>query len=321
MAMRIRKYHPHKSVLFVTFSVEEGLFLLANPLCKAIVQSCLGAAQALYPVTISHFVIQSTHVHLLMTVYNPDDVKDFIRHFKTETAHLFNNLLGRAKRTIWCEGYDSPIVLCPEKAMSIIAYIYANPVKDNLIGSIDLFPGLSSWKMFLKGEHTKKWKRIRRDAVRALPHHSLKTYTQESERLLSESKIIHEFSIHPNAWLEAFGITDPEMQKAKNQEIVERVRSLEQSAAAERQRPVRGREALLSEVIDLSYRPQRSGKRTCCLSEDKDLRIRFIEFLKALYAQAAKVADRWRLGDFSLPFPPGCYPPSFPKLAEPLAAW
>jgi hypothetical protein len=44
------KYHPNKSVLFVTFSVEEGLLLLCNPLCLAIIQSCLAAAQSLYDV-------------------------------------------------------------------------------------------------------------------------------------------------------------------------------------------------------------------------------------------------------------------------------
>lgn len=44
------KYHPHESVLFCTFSLEEGLLLLANPLCKAIVKSCLAAACEHYPV-------------------------------------------------------------------------------------------------------------------------------------------------------------------------------------------------------------------------------------------------------------------------------
>lgn len=32
------KYHPHGGVLFCTFSVEEGLLLLANPLCEAIIR-------------------------------------------------------------------------------------------------------------------------------------------------------------------------------------------------------------------------------------------------------------------------------------------
>lgn len=322
MAMRIRKYHPHRSVLFVTLSIEEGLLLLANPLCEALIKSCLASAQELYPVTICHHLIQATHGHFLLVVDNPEDVKDFIRHFKTESAHLLNNLLGRQKRTIWCEGYDSPVVLTLERAMSTIAYIYTNPVKDELVETIDLFPGVSSWKMFLKGEHTKRWKRLRRPAVRTLLHHSPRAYVQESERLLREARTMHTFRIEPNAWLSAFGITDPEEQAEKNRQLIEMIRAREDAAERAREgRPVLGREALMTRVIDLSYRPERSGRRMACLCEDRSLRSQFIEMLKGLYTLAKEVSERWRRGDISVPFPPGLYPPSFPKLIEPLCAW
>lgn len=324
--MKILKYHPHRSVLFVTFSVEEGLLLLANPLCLGIVKSCLGAAQALYPVTICHFIVQATHIHLIVVVDNPEDVKNFVRHFKTESAHLLNGVLGREKRTLWCEGYDSPIVLTPVRALCAVTYLYANPAKDNLVESIDDFPGLSSWRMFLRNDLVKEWKRFRRPAVRALPHHSLKSYSQEAERLLKESTTSHEFRIDPNAnaWLGAFGVVDTQEQEQINTRLIERVRTLEERADRQRRdakRSVMGRERLISRTIDLSYRPQRSGRRMCCLSENRALRIRFIGFLKDLYAKARQVAERWRIGDFSLPFPPGLYPPSVPKLQEPLAAW
>jgi hypothetical protein len=39
------KYHPHGSVLFCTFSNEEGLLLLSTSLCLALIKSCLAAAQ------------------------------------------------------------------------------------------------------------------------------------------------------------------------------------------------------------------------------------------------------------------------------------
>ena len=156
------KYHPHGSVLFCTFSLEEGLLLLSNPLCQAIIKSCLARAQALCPVKICHIVTEATHVHLILVVDNPDDVYGFIRNFKVETAHMFNRLLGRDKRTVWCEGYDSPIVLTPVRALAAIAYMYSNPAKDNLERSIDEYPGFSSWQMFLKGDLVKTWKRLRR---------------------------------------------------------------------------------------------------------------------------------------------------------------
>lgn len=75
------KYHPHGSVLFCTLSLEEGLLLLANPLCQAIIKSCLAAACTLYPVRICHILAEATHIHLVLVVINPDHVDAFFRHF------------------------------------------------------------------------------------------------------------------------------------------------------------------------------------------------------------------------------------------------
>ena len=320
------KYHPHGSVLFTTFSIEEGLLLLSNPLCETILKGCLARAQHLYPVRISHFLVEATHLHLIMTVDNPADVAAFIRHFKTETAHLLNNLLGRQKRTIWCEGYDSPVVLSLRRALMAISYLYANPAKDNLEESIDRYPGLSSWKMFVKGEHTRRWKWIHRPSVRALPResHGLRGYTKEAEHLLEISKTEHEFRLEPNAWMEAYGVTDPAEQASLNQRLIERVRLLEKRAARKRAktgRRVMGRERLQQQRLDTHYRPQRSGKRMWCLSENRSLRRHFIHFFRELMAEARRISQKWRLGDFSESYPPGLYPPSMPKLAEPLGLW
>ena len=199
--MKRMKYHPHKSVIWCTFSVEEGLLLLSNPLCMAIIKSCLVAAQALHPVTICHLLVEATHVHMLLVVNNPDDVPDFIRCFKTESAHMLNRLLGRQKRTVWCEGDDSPQGLTPVRALICIAYAYANPAKDNLERTIDRYPGFSTWKMFQTEQTTKCWKRLRRPQFRTLARdsHSLRGYTKEAERLLAETDEECEFVIEPNA--------------------------------------------------------------------------------------------------------------------------
>jgi hypothetical protein len=320
------KYHPHNSVLMCTFSIEQGLLLLCNPLCEAIIKSCLARAQFLYPVKICGFLIEANHVHFLIVVDNPDDVAAFFRHFKTESAHALNGLLGRRKRTIWCEGYDSPIVLTPLRALLALCYIYTNPAKDNLEESIDAYPGVSSWKMFTKKEYKKTWKRIRRPSYRAIApnSHNLESYTREANRLLGEAKKSHTFTLEPNAWLEAFGITALEEQLVYNNRIRERVREVEARAAEVRKREkkrVMGADKLKREVFNLTYLSARSGKKMWCLSEQRAVRVRFIGFLKELKKEARVVRDTWRHGDFSLPYPLGLYPPSFPKLAEPITAW
>ncbi len=308
-------------MLFITFTVAEGLLLQSNPLCLAIVRSCLAAAQALYPVRICHLLVEATHVHLVLVVYNPDDVPHFVGHFKTESAHMLNRLLGRKKRTVWCEDYDSPKVLTLTKALAVIAYLYSNPSKDNLVDSIEEYPGFSSWGMFRSAEFVKKWRRLRRFHFRALTpdSHNLRGYIKEAERLLGESSEVETFTLEPNAWLEAFGVTDPREQERMNLRLCERVRTLEQRAKRKREREkkrVIGRERLIAQQIDLTYRPSRKGKRTWCLSHKRALRAQFIRMLKRLRRDARAVLALWRLGDTSAKYPPGLYPPSMPKLAD-----
>lgn len=319
------KYHPHGSVLFCTFSVEQGLLLLSNPLCLAIIQSCLAAAQLLYPITICHMLVQATHLHMVVVVNDPDHVASFIRHFKTESAHMLNGLLGRRKRTIWCDGYDSPIVLTPIRALVAIAYLYSNPAKDNLESSIARFPGFSTWKMFREGVLTKLWKRLRRPQFRALHRgqHNLRGYTTEAERLLRESREVLPFSIKPNAWLEAFGITDPAQQEMINARLLTRIALLEERAAKKRatcKKTLLGSNRLLTQSIDPLYVPRRSGRRMWCLSERRSVRMAFIEFFRNLMAKARAVRERWQAGETWLRYPPGLFPPSMPKLANVLPA-
>ena len=323
MTRKKMKYHPNGSVLFCTLSVEEGLLLLANPLCEAIIKSCLARALNLHPVKLCHFVVEATHLHLLLVVVNPDDVDAFIRCFKTESAHMLNRLLGRKKRTVWCEGYDSPIVLTPMRALIAIAYLYANPAKDNLEASIDRYPGFSTWEMFQSGISTAQWKRLRRYHFSPLPKdaHNLRGYTQRANDILAQSDELQTFTLEPNAWLEAFGYRTPAEQQQMNDRLKHRIRLLESRAAVKRERErkrIMGRERLMAQVFDLFYRPQRRGRRMWCLSEKRRVRVQFIKFFRALMETARAIRKRWHLGDITVPYPPGLFPPSMPKLANAL---
>ena len=124
--------------------------------------------------------------------------------------------------------------------------------------------------------------------------------------------------------MEAFGISDPAEQAQLNSRIVSRLRTLEERYRTKRhqeKRRVLGKARLTTQVFDLFYRPQRSGRRMWCLSEDRKLRLQFIEFFRALMDKARQVAKAWRVGDYSQRYPLGLYPPAMPKLAEPLAVW
>ena len=320
------KYHPHGSVLFITFSVEEGLLLLCNPLCKAIIQSCLARAQYMHPVKVCGILVEATHIHLLVVVDNPDDVPGFVRCFKTESSHMINRVLGRKKRTIWCESYDDPIVLSLPRALMVMAYIYTNPAKDNLEESINLYPGVSSWKMFKKGEHKRTWKRLRRNDFKFLPRsaHNLEGYTREARRVLSQSKSAHEFTLTPNAWLEAYGVRSKDEQDQINEKLIKRVATLEERAKQKRKREKRqviGAKKLQAQAFDLTHQSVRTGRRMWCLCEKRSVRVKFIKFLKDLFDKARSVRARWMQREFSVPYPPGLHPPAIPKIADTISIW
>ena len=82
-----------------------------------------------------------------------------------------------------------------------------------------------------------------------------------------------------------------------------------------------GADQLRNQALNLTYLSKRSGMRMWCLCEDRDFRIRFIQFFKDLFSRARAVRAGWALGDYSEPYPLGLYPPSMPKLAELLNIW
>jgi hypothetical protein len=177
--------------------------------------------------------------------------------------------------------------------------------------------------MFQSGKLSRQWKRLRRFHFFPIARdaNNLRGYTKRAADILEESKEMQIFNLEPNAWMEAFGYSSPEEQRKINQQLVARIRLLEGRAEKRRQkerRRVLGRERLSAQVFDTTYRPKRTGRRMWCLSEKRSIRVEFIRFFKVLMQKARAVRERWKMGDVTVPYPAGLYPPSMPKLANAL---
>lgn len=320
-----RKVHYNGAVLFITTSIEAGLLLPATPVIKLFLESIIARAQELYPVKISAFLFEANHLHMLLVVDNPTDVKDFMRYIKTESSHIINRMLGRKKRTIWCEGYDSPILCDFDIALKKLIYIYTNPVKDNLESSIDLYPHLSSWKMLKTGRHRREVPCClgRDDAPylgeKVYSHYELKKIAKGLRK--KAEKIKGSYEIDPTAWLEAFGIRDKAEQDEVNKRVLDRIRAKEEEFNEARKKAgksVIGAKLLKSAPLDTQYEPKRRGRRSMFLASEKELRFAFYEGVKHLLDKAREITNEWLRGDFRRSFPLGLYPPSLPRLAEPV---
>jgi hypothetical protein len=259
-------------------------------------------------------VVLGNHLHLLAVVDNPDVIASFMDKVKTELAHAVNRLLGRRKRTLWCDGYDAVPVLTLEDAISKFVYLYANPQQAGLERTIDKYPGFSTWEMFLSETHSLEAPWIHRPSIGRLatPAVSEREDAALVERLRAENKELFTFSFNPQAWLKCFNILPTEWKRMKER-IVSGVREVEAKLNETRTGDCIGAERLKRAPIDQPYVPQKFTPRRWCICRDISLRTQFIAQVKALIKQGRDVYERWKRGDFSIPYPPELFAPRVPR--------
>jgi REP element-mobilizing transposase RayT len=328
-----RKLFFHNSTHFVTTSVEEGFMFPANPLITLIILKCIARAQQLHPVIIGDILIQATHLHIILTVIDPQDAADFMERFKAEAAHAINRLLGRKKRTVWCEGYDSPILPDIDTVIEKIAYTHANPSNDGLEDSIEKFPGFNTFELRKNAAKGKLSEGVRyhtyavpRSAFFEIPKGELsQNEYKRIVRRITKHCTDTSFVVEPDGWMKAtFGITSKKKRREINKRIVKKLRKAEQRNREVREAegvPVVGAKSLQREAIGSPYTPKRTGKKMYVHCVDVDLRIEYIRKCKALVAAGRACLKRWRMGDMTARYPLGLFPPTGIRLAEPLVAF
>ena len=294
--------------MLITTRVEEGLPFVCTEVIELILKSILAKAQKLYNIKSCHFMILANHIHLLLIVESPDAIAAFMNYFKTESGHAINKLRGRRNRTVWVDGYDAVSILTLEDTIEKIAYIYTNPQKANLVERIEEYPGVSSWKMFSQDELSVEVPRITRPSV--YPGCTVESLTEDSmgQRV--------ELTLSPNAWMPLFGVQDSEISQI-NTRINNRIRELEAEFSAKRlkeNKKVLGVNRLKRQPIDKPYSPSKFAKRMWCICKDIEIRKNFINSIKVLIDSAKYVYSRWKQGYTSEPYPPGMFPPRFPRL-------
>ena len=314
-----RKYYPNRAVLFCSTRTETGLPLVPSYSMNYILWGILARARDLYDVSVCHFVFLSNHFHMLLVVRNPAHVSSFMGYIKTESAHAINRMLDRPQRTVWQDGYDSPILLDAEKVEHYIKYIYLNPARADLTEHIGQYPGVSSWEMFKSGRHKETHRRLDRSSIKALSSPALSI--NEQRRLVSRyeelSGVSYEFVLEPDAWKECF----PEELTSNKEEMIAEVVEEEEKLKTQRRiekRGVPGATALRRLSMLKEHAPKKRGKRMICLSNDKQMRLAFIEFYKSLCDRAVRAYELWKKADFSIPIPAGLFAPRPPPLVSAL---
>lgn len=319
-----RQYITQNSTIFVSSRVQSGLPITPSHHLNFIIWGIIAAADSLYGVSTSHFVFMSNHFHFIITVDTPEQKAAWQRYIKTEISHAINKLLGRRNVSVWVEGADAARVLDYEEIIERIGYTYANPANADLEDSIEQYPGVSSWDMFINERHSKICKRVPRNRICDIDGACLSITEQKNvvSMLDDEIKEEIEFKLDPYAWIASF----PEVSKDDipwlREKIIAEVKRREEEARAKRRAKNKsfiGATALRRQSMFKEHTPKKFGKKMICLSNCPERRKRFIAYYKDLCRIARETYEAWKLGDFSKRIPPGMLAPRAPALASALA--
>lgn len=307
---RNRKVFINNTAIFLTTRVEEGLPLVPNELMNAVLWGILARAQSLYKVRISHFLFMTNHFHMLVVVDNPEDIPLFMRYVKSESSHAINIFLGRTKKTIWEDGYDSPRLLTLQDAFRYVRYIYLNPQKANLVEDIDDYPAISSWKMFVNDQSVIQVPIIRRKSLFKL---SKTSFTwKEAKRILKKLLIINKgeasFVLEPKAIFDCFEESIQYDYSEIKKELIHEIYKSQNEMSARRRSPVVGAEILVKGCMLKTHQPASKGIRMICISSDKKKRKSFICWFKSI-CRSAKVSYHRLINGLDFEFIPGLFLP------------
>lgn len=256
----------------------------------------------------------------MLVVDCPQDVPNFMGYIKGEISHAINRLLGRRQKTIWCDGYDSPILLTVDEIRKYIKYIYQNPSRAKLVHFIDEYPGVSSWEMFKGNKLINKCLKLPRDCIPKLYSAALGVNQQKRivDKFMSLKLNSYDFILEPDAWRESFP------GAFSNQEVIDEIKKEEELQKIERIKTnidVIGATELRRQSMLKEYTPKKYSPKMICLCSDLPLRKTFIESFKALSHLAYKAYQSWKNGDYSFKIPPGMFCPRRPEFASELSIY
>ncbi|MCB0324376.1 MAG: transposase [Bdellovibrionales bacterium] len=315
-----RKYFPHGSTLLITTRARQGLPMPPSHVINFLLWGILAAARRQFSVRICHFLFMSNHFHMLLVVDDPADVPQFMRYVKSESTTAINRLLGRKRGAIWDEGYDSPLILSPSRVLHYIKYIYLNPTRANLVDSINEYPGVSSWNMFVSNTFKARHARLPLPMIKRLDSPSVSI--SEQMRIVAHWESLeleeHELLLEPWAWAES--IPDFDLEHAKRQLLsdITKIEAAYRRKRKQLRRSVVGATSLRRQSMLKEHTPDHNGRRSVALCCDRELKERFLKHYRLLCRRATAVYLKWKSGDLSARIPPGLFSPNVPVLASAL---
>ena len=302
MSRRLRYIPGCGALVEVTCRTIHSRFLLRpGDLINEIIIGVLGRAQRKYPIRCCGYVFASNHLHLILDVDNAHQLSCFMRYVSSNLARKVGRLVGWCDK-IWSRRYQA-IVISPEGGAQTerLRYCLAHGVKEDLVETVDQWPGVHCAKSFLTGEpmvgywfdQTQEYTARRRG--------------EKFDRMRYATREVLVLSPLP-CW-KHLG------EEVRRQLVVEMIADIESEAAVRRQRsgsPVLGASAVRGQhPFDHPARPKKSPAplfHAVSQLARQELYAGYAWFVSAFRDASAKL----RSGDRTARFPSGSFPPALP---------
>lgn len=304
----------------ICFRANSTLPFAAYQVIKLIIKSSIARAQRDEKLTLCHDIWNGSHNHLFVVCKDAEQLTKFYMEVEKKITEYLKRLLGIKALNIWEERTTVAQVLDVPTAIKRIAYFYSNPAQDNLVDSIEKFPGLSSWREFrqahnkLEAKSQEKVPWIRQPTVPLAKSPSLTP--DEDLRLVRliklRNKETHKLERYYNAWMKCFEITTDEEVSEINQQIFEVIRENENEARLKRKlesKPLMGVKALCSQPILKPHTPKKKERKIYVICSDKETRIAFIHRFKEFCLKCYECYQLMLRGEIDIHWPDGAFRP------------
>ncbi|MDZ4785291.1 MAG: hypothetical protein SGJ02_04355 [bacterium] len=311
----------------ICFRARATLPFVAYLIIKLIIGAAIARTQRDNKVILCHDIWNGSHPHIIIVAKDSQQCVNFYSEIQKKITDALKRLVGLNHLQIW-EGFPMVAEIADlDAAKERISYLYANPAQDNLVDSIEKFPGYSSWEdfnkcfNFLKAESKKVFPWIRLPSIPKLISPCLSS-TQDSNfvRLVTRrNKEKHLLVRKPNQWMSCFGIeTDADVENI-NKDIVRRIREREELSRLKRKvenKPLMGISKLCSQPILKFHVSKKKERKIFLLSSIRKLRVQLIKEFQEFCILCRECYLDWMSGKINVEWPPGAFRPPLPPLVN-----
>jgi len=305
----------------------EGLPLPPNEVTNQLLTGILARTQRDEKVTLCNFVEMNNHVHQHCIPNEPQQHTKFYMEYQKKVTDTVRRLTKRSRLLLW-EKRPSVMKLAElEDAIQRLVYIFLNPAKAGLETSIDVYPGLTTWKAFTTCEASVDaevrlpayWTPV--SSLEALPPGNRLSPACEramASRLRGAKKVErYELVIKPLAWLKLYGVTEPSRVEQIRQRIIREVYAGEAKLAKERLeqgRAVIGAQRLRHQEYLKPHTPKKKERNIYLICGNHSLRPTLIRMFQDIFSACRDCYLALKAG-MPHEWPPGTFIPWVPPRA------